>query len=204
VTIDLLPLVSFVLITIFTPGPNNITSTSMGLLYGYRKSLPYLLGIASGFFLLLLLAGWISGAMLELLPSFERYLRIAGALYILWLAIHTLKISYSFETDQQPLFGFGKGFFLQMLNPKGVVFGLTVYTTFLSGVVSNLGILVLSAILFSIAAFVSISTWNLFGTTIGTFLKSPRLRKIVNTILFLLLVYTAIEISGVLDWFGIN
>ena len=39
---DLIPLISFVVVTTFTPGPNNISSASMGVLHGYRKTLNFL------------------------------------------------------------------------------------------------------------------------------------------------------------------
>jgi cysteine/O-acetylserine efflux protein len=86
-------LLSFVLITTFTPGPNNISSSSMGILYGYQRSVNYLLGIASGFFGIMLLSGLISRTLYTLFPAIEGALRIVGALYILWLAYKSLKTS---------------------------------------------------------------------------------------------------------------
>ena len=52
----MIPLISFVIVTTFTPGPNNISSAAMGVAYGYRRTIPYLFGIASGFFLVMLAA----------------------------------------------------------------------------------------------------------------------------------------------------
>ncbi len=54
--IDMIPLISFVIVTTFTPGPNNISSAAMGVTYGYWRTIPYLFGIASGFFLVMLAA----------------------------------------------------------------------------------------------------------------------------------------------------
>ena len=68
---NLLPLVSFVLITTFTPGPSNISSASMGVLHGYKKTLNYLVGLAAGFFCVMLLSGWISTTLLSLFPALE-------------------------------------------------------------------------------------------------------------------------------------
>ena len=48
--IETFSLISFVIITTFTPGPNNISSASMGIMYGYKKTLDFLLGIAAGIF----------------------------------------------------------------------------------------------------------------------------------------------------------
>lgn len=93
--IDMVPLISFVIVTTFTPGPNNISSASSGLMYGYKKSFNYLVGIASGFFVVMIACAYLSSALLAVIPVAERYLRWIGACYILWLAIGTLRSCYS-------------------------------------------------------------------------------------------------------------
>lgn len=195
---DFIALASFVVITTFTPGPNNISSASMGILYGHKTTLRYLSGIATGFFLVMLFCGWVSSTLLQVFPAFENMLRFIGALYILWLALHTLKASYAFQEDTQALFGFSKGFFLQLLNPKVIVYGLTLYTTFLGQVVTNPFYLIASALVFAGVAFCATFTWALFGATIRAHLNRPRVKQALNVTLSLLLGYTAIELSGIL------
>jgi cysteine/O-acetylserine efflux protein len=197
VEIDFLALASFVLITTFTPGPNNISSASMGILYGYKNTLGYLLGIVSGFFFIMLLCGWISAALLQMLPFFENVLRYIGASYILWLAYHTLKASYTFEEDQQLRMGFSKGVLLQLLNPKAIIYGLVLYSTFLPDIGAIPFFLIISALAFTGVSFCSITTWALFGAAIRTYLNRSRAKQILNTALALLLVYTAIDLSGI-------
>lgn len=193
-------LASFVVITSFTPGPNNISSASMGILYGYKKTLNYLAGIVTGFFLVMIVCGWISATLREILPSFESILRLIGAIYILWLAYHTFRASYAFDESQQARLGFVNGFFLQLLNPKSIVYALTLYSTFLGGKISEVLPLFLSALALATVGFCAVSTWTLFGASIRAYLKRPRLNQFINTALALLLVYTAIELSGVLDF----
>jgi cysteine/O-acetylserine efflux protein len=197
--IDFNALLSFVVITTFTPGPNNISSASMGVLFGYKATWRYIFGIGVGFFLLMLLCGLISTTLLQILPDFENILRVIGAIYILWLAFHTLKASYAFNEDEQPLMGFSKGFMLQMLNPKVIVYGLTVYSAFLGGIVSKPLFLITSASFLAFVGFVAPSTWALFGSAIHTYLDRPRVKQLLNTALSLLLVGTAIELSGLLN-----
>lgn len=198
---EFLALASFVLVTIFTPGPNNISSASMGILYGYRRMLRYLLGIMCGFFVVLLLSGWVSSFLLSTFPWFETVLRILGALYILWLAWHTLKASYTFEEgDQKPL-GFLQGFFLQILNLKAIFFGLTIYSTFLAEKIGSLFELILSAAILAVTAFASVSLWTVFGAVIRKYLGKPAIKRAINIILALLLVWTAVDISGILELF---
>src|SRR5947208_11263052 len=89
--VDLLATLGFILISTFTPGPNNISSAVMGALHGYRKSLVYFLGISTGFFLVMLLCVWISASFLGILPQLDPVLRYIGALYSLYLAYGILK-----------------------------------------------------------------------------------------------------------------
>jgi len=188
----------FILITTFTPGPNNVSSASMGMLYGYRKTLPYILGIVSGFFLVMLLCGFLSRTLLEVLPSFEVILRVVGALYIAWLAYETLRSSYDFELQKQPPLTFWRGFFLQLLNIKAIFYALTLYSGFLSSLTYRVDWLLLSAVCLACLGFCSVTIWTLFGSVIHKYLKKPALRRWVNIGLALLLVYTAVEISGLL------
>lgn len=198
---EFLSLASFVLVTTFTPGPNNISSASMGILYGYRRTLRYLLGIMSGFFVILMLSGWVSSFLLSKFPSFEGVLRILGALYILWLAWHTLRASYTFEEEDQKPMGFLRGFVLQVLNPKGIIYGLTIYSTFLVDKVDSAFYLILSAVILAVVAFTSVSLWTVFGAGIRKYLGKPGVKRVINIVLALLLVWTAIDLSDILELF---
>lgn len=200
--IEIIPLISFVLITTFTPGPNNISSASMGVMYGYRRTLTYLIGITSGFFIVMMACAYLSSALLTIIPVAERYLRWVGACYILWLAVDILNSNHSISKSDETARAFTKGFILQLFNPKVAVYGLTLYSTFLVPISGHPGYLSLSAITFSFTAFIATSTWALFGAAIKKKLKNNSFRKIINTSLSILLIYTAIKISGILTHFG--
>ena len=196
--VNLVTFLSFVFITTFTPGPNNVSSASMGVLHGYRKTVRYLLGISVGFFFLMLACGWTSRTVLDAFPVLETGLRFLGAGYILWLSFETLRASYAFEGEDQALLGFAQGLLLQVLNPKAIVYGVTLYSTFLVSIAEQRVYLLLSALLLAAFAFVSTSTWALFGSAIRTHLRQPRVRQAVSVGLSLMLVYTALDLSGLL------
>lgn len=200
--IDFIPLVSFVMVTTFTPGPNNLSSASMGVLYGYRNTVNYLMGIAAGFFLIMLLCAYVSTALLKFIPAAEPVLRIAGAAYILWLAIGTARAGYAFNGTSTTPMGFKKGFFLQTFNPKVAVYGLTIYSTFLFPAAGHHLVLTVFAFLFAAIAFCSTSTWALCGAAIRTHLHQPGVRLLVNAVLVLLLIYTAFDLSGIASLIG--
>ncbi len=200
--IDLVPLISFGLIAVFTPGPNNISCTSMGVLHGYKKTIRYILGIVIGFFLLMLVCALVASTLSTLLPSFEMILSIAGAVYIAWLAVETLGASYTFDIGEQKPLGFWRGMMLQVLNPKAIVFGITIYSTFLLPIKGNIVWQIGSALSFAFMVFLATSTWTLFGSALRRYLNQPIVRKVVNTILAIFLFYTAIELSGLIDLIG--
>jgi cysteine/O-acetylserine efflux protein len=72
------------------------------------------------------------------------------------------------------------------------------FSAFLAPITDNVVILILTAILLAITAFCATSTWAMFGTAIKTYLHQSRVKAFVNIILSLFLVYTAVELAGVL------
>jgi cysteine/O-acetylserine efflux protein len=191
-------LLAFILISTFTPGPSNISSASMGVLHGYKNTLSYQFGLAIGVFLVMLLSGWISSTLLSIFPALESVLRYAGAGYILYLALRILTASYLFtEKEVQPL-GFFPGFILQILNPKLFIYAFTLFSAFLAPITNNLALLVLVAALLSTTSLGATSVWALCGAALKIYLHQPRVKALVNGFLALLLVYSAVNLVGVL------
>ena len=191
--VDMVSLFMFAIATTFSPGPNTISSASMGLSFGYRRSLRYLLGIALGFFLIMLSCSFLSTFIQIYLPRMVRILSYAGSLYIFYLAYHSFRRGFSFTRGELKPLGFGRGFMLQIVNPRVIILGLTVYTTFLLRMPHTLTNLIVSALGFTLMCFTSISTWTKFGSLIGRTMQDERSRKIINTILGLFLCYVAIK-----------
>lgn len=196
--IEFFPLIVFVLVTTFTPGPGNITSAAMGLMHGYTRTLPFLTGIVTGYFMVMLLCAFLSTILLEIIPSVEPLLRVTGAGYILWLALGTARATYNFSSGDTSPMVFRHGFLLQALNPKAIIFGLTIFTTFLSGITDRPVYLSISTFLLTIVTFCSVSLWAFGGVQMQKYLHLERIKKLINFILFGLLVYCAVSLSGVL------
>jgi cysteine/O-acetylserine efflux protein len=194
--IDIMPLVVFVLVTTFTPGPGNIASAAMGMSYGYRRTTRFLSGIVTGYFLVMMLCAFLSSSILKIIPTAEPALRLLGSGYILWLAYGTARMSYNFAQDDKSPMLFKHGFLLQALNPKAIVFGITMYSTFLSNIAGKPLLLSVSTVLLAAVTFCSVSFWALGGVTIGSYLHLPNIRKGVNLFLVVLLVYCAATLSG--------
>jgi cysteine/O-acetylserine efflux protein len=190
--------VVFVLVTIFTPGPNTISSANLAILYGFRRTNRYRLGIFIGFTLVMWLCAFLSSAVQTILPSFSLWLRFLGAVYIVYLAIFVLKTSYELDAAENVEFRFPvlKGMLLQILNVKVIILGLTVYSTYLAARLESAAGLLLSALILAAVSLSATSLWALGGSAIAGFAGRRKVRIGLNGLLSLLLLYSAWELSG--------
>ena len=192
----LFSVLSFVLISTFTPGPSNISSASLAVLHGYKNTLNYQGGLAAGVFFVMVLSGWISATLLGSFPVLEPVLRYVGAGYILYLALGMLKASYIFADQKVKPLGFVHGFMLQVLNVKLIIYAFTLFAAFLAPVINNVILLALAAVVLAAISFGATFIWAIFGTVIKAYLHIPHLKTVVNILLSLSLVYTAIALTG--------
>lgn len=188
----------FVVVTTFTPGPNNISAMSLGISVGYRKSLRFLVGIMAGFFGVMCLCALVAAAVLSAFPRLQTYLRIGGSLYIAWLAVHTFLGSFKNDGAGKPALGFVNGLLLQLLNAKVIIYGLTLYSTFLPSLSDRPVLLAMSAAVFAVVGFSATSAWTLLGFTFTRLLSNTLVRRITAGVLALVLLYSAIDSSGIL------
>jgi cysteine/O-acetylserine efflux protein len=194
--VDFIPLSVFVVVATFTPGPGNITSAAMGMNYGYRRTFQFLAGIVAGYLMIMGLCASLSSTLLTVLPAVEPALRLFGTCYILWLALGLARSNDGLATGEATPMVFKHGFWLQALNPKAIIFGLTIYTTFLSAVNSEPFWLSVSTFALAAVTFCSVSLWAFGGARIKKYLHKARTRKRLNLILAALLVYCAATLSG--------
>ena len=189
-----LSILSYVLISTFTPGPSNISSASMAVIHGYKKTIKYQIGLALGVFCLMAISGLFSAILLTLFPAIESILRYAGAAYILYLAFVVLKASYAISKEDARPLGMTNGFMLQVLNPKLTVYAFTLFSAFLASIRMNTALLLLTAVVLAAISFCATSLWALFGTAIQTYLRHAGLKLLVNIVLSLSLVYAALSL----------
>jgi threonine/homoserine/homoserine lactone efflux protein len=185
------PFLTYVLVTTFTPGPNNILSMSNGLRYGYRRTLGFLTGMTSGFLVVMLISGLLNVVLVSLIPQVRFWLNLLGAAYMLYLAAHIVFSRPSNEdTEQNNLNTFGAGFALQFVNLKGILYGVTVFALFITPIYQNPISVSLFALLLACIGFIAVSSWALGGNLFRSFLQ--RYERWFNLLMGALLVYTAI------------
>ena len=180
-------LLLFVVVTLFTPGPNNTMLMTTGLNFGFRRGLPHLWGVALGFAVMVLAVGLGLGAVFQAYPAAYTVLKYAGAAYLLYLAwqIATAGAVEEGETRGR-LIGFLEAAAFQWLNPKGWVMAVGAVSTYAAVAVFPLNV-ALMAFLFGSLGILSSATWLGFGTGLKRLLTSRAVRA-VNITMALLLV----------------
>ena len=190
---DFLPFLSYVLIATFTPGPNNLMAMSRAGKSGFKTALPFNAGVFTGVFLILMICAFFSGMLLRYMPGIKPYLAVIGALYILWLAYKVYRSDYTKKEDSRPNHkGYLQGVIMQFVNPKAILFCLTVVTSFIIPYYKSVFVHIGFAMALAGTAFTATCCWALFGSGFNRILI--RHSKILNAVMALLLVYAAVSL----------
>lgn len=189
---NLLAFVSYVFITTFTPGPNNIMSMNNASRYGFKKSMPFNLGVFAGFVIIMALCTLFSATLYRVIPTVKPFLLVIGALYILYLAGKTLKSDPAHTEKNSITNTFISGLLLQFVNPKVILYGITTVSTFVVPIYKSLPALMGFCVGLAFIGFISTSCWALFGSVFQHFLSGHA--KIVNIIMAVLLLYCAVSL----------
>ena len=172
----LLALAGFAFVTSITPGPNNLMLLASGTNFGWRRSLPHLLGISFGFGVMLALVGLGLGEVFARYPALHEVLKWASLAYLLYLAARVATAApptAGADTDSRPM-GFLAAALFQAVNPKAWAMALTAVTAY-----SELGIAALTAV-FVAVNLPCCGSWALLGEQMRRWLHRPRALKAFN------------------------
>ncbi|WP_413499557.1 LysE family translocator [Buttiauxella gaviniae] len=182
-------MLGFLWVAAITPGPNNMLLTSSGANYGFLRTIPLMIGIMLGMQCILLLVAFGVGSLILLYPALHLILKIAGSVYLLWLAWKIGSATYEkLETDAPPPepIPFWQGGLLQVINPKAWLMALGAVASFSLAGSQYLHSVVLISIGIALVNIVAGIIWIAFGSMIGTLLSSRRAWTIFNVFMGLL------------------
>lgn len=178
-------------IVTFTPGPTNIVILSTVHNRGTKRAMEYTYGATMAFGLLLVISAMLNSMLITFIPKVLIIMQIIGSIYMLYLAYQIYKMNTNESTANQAG-TFMSGFLMQFLNPKVVLFTLTVIPGFILPYYTTMSALSISVLVITIIGFLAFITWVLFGTIFKKFLQNYK--KTVNVIMALFLVYAVIMI----------
>lgn len=171
----------FAFVTSVTPGPNNAMLLASGVNFGFQRTIPHILGISSGFLVLVLAVGLGLGAVFTAYPVLYTLLRYAGAAYLLYLAWNIARSGPASEDTEgkgKPL-GFWGAAAFQWVNPKAWVMAIGAISTYtpLQGYTTNV---VIIATVFALINAPSVGVWAGFGSVLRNVLRDRRWLRVFN------------------------
>ncbi len=191
----LIPFISYAIATTFTPGPNNASASSSGMQHGFRKTLPYLIGISIGFFVILAASGLLLDFIMQIYGKISSYLKWIGALYMLWLAVVPfIPQGKSGKKSMSINYTLSNGMILQLVNIKVILYGITLYSSFSALIGYSPVAVIVSSLFLTILGFGSIALWTFIGSAFSAYFKNKVFFYSFNAIMSLLLVYSAVSI----------
>jgi len=158
-------------VTALSPGPNNILALSVSGNVGIKQSKKILLGIYVGFFCIMVLCGAFSTALVVIIPDVIVYMKYIGVVYILWLAYH---VAISKPAEMGSLIigqSFWKGFLLQFVNVKIILWGITAFTSFVLPYYDTSPSIMGFILLLTLIGDGATHIWAIAGVTLSRFLK---------------------------------
>ena len=186
---QILPLMGFIIVMTVTPGPNNFMLLASGANFGFRRSIPHILGITLGCQVLLVAVALGLGSLLLAWPQALDVLRVLCVLilfYLAWLLVRPGTSSSDPEKRPRPLTLLEAALF-QWVNPKAWMMIIAVVTTYTQAGNMTTSLLIIAA-LFAVLGIPMISVWNLFGVSLQRWLSDPLRARAFNWLMAVLLL----------------
>jgi threonine/homoserine/homoserine lactone efflux protein len=192
---SLLPLALFAFVSSITPGPNNIMLTSSGILFGFQRSIPHMLGITFGFGVMLALCAAGVGSLVLAVPAIHIVLKVLGSTYLIYLAWKLRSMAFRQDENQhaQPMSFMGAALF-QFANPKAWVMAVTGASAFLPLMQPVWFAIALFCLVFCTVNLPCIGIWAGTGAALRRYLAEPRWQRLFCVVMVLLTLYSAVAI----------
>ena len=188
---------SFAFVAAFTPGPNNIMLAASGANFGFRATLPHIIGICIGFCLLVLMAGFGLTNLFALIPELYTILKFVSFLFLLYLAWKIATAAAPKQGGRTTPLRLWQAALFQMVNPKGISVIISAVTAYTSTAAALANDVVIMLVVFSAVTIAATCTWTVFGVFIRDFLRRPGRLRWFNSLMALLLLASLIPIVAV-------
>ena len=83
---QLITLILFGIAAGFSPGPNNIVTSYSAFNFGFKKTIPTMLGVISGWTLLVIFLQMSSGIAFQKFEELQIIIKLLGSVYLIFMA----------------------------------------------------------------------------------------------------------------------
>lgn len=174
-------LVVFLFPLAYSPGPGNMFFAANGARFGFGATLAANLGYHIATWIVTAAIGFGFVAAMDQFPQLFVALKIAGSLYVLWIAWKLLKAGTLQSSQEGKPASFSDGVILLILNPKAYVIMALMFTQFLAD--SEMGYVIavlLITTVFTLNNLVAFCIWALIGHKIARFFRTPESARNFN------------------------
>ena len=192
----LLAFVVFAAVMYITPGPNNIMLLSSGLTFGFRPTVPHILGVTFGFAFMVGAVGVGLGTVFLAYPILQTILKWGGVAYLVYLAAAIARAEPIKPEEggrrRGPMTFFGAVMF-QWINAKAWVIVISTITAY-AAIASFPWNIVIQVSLNLLLGVLCCSAWALFGSALRPLLSSRTAIRTFNIIMAVLLLASLIPV----------
>lgn len=174
---DISAMLLYMVTTMITPGPNNLTMMYLGARYGLGGTRKFLTASAASLLVKTLLCGGLNVLLADLLPPMVGWLKWLGAAYMLYLAWVMASGGFRKGTgaeERQSESTYAAGILLQCLNMKSWVGALTLFAVYVVPHTTAFPVIAAVSLLFLGLMLASSLAWGCFGSALRRFYNAYR------------------------------
>jgi RhtB (resistance to homoserine/threonine) family protein len=197
--IALLPFLAISILLIAIPGPDTAVVTKNALLGGRRGGVLSALGVSTGLTVWTFAAALGIATLLRASEAAFLALKIAGALYLIWIGIQMLRARDPLAESTGPRTTSGakalrQGLLSDLGNPKIAVFFTSFLPQFVHGGAVFLPLLVLGG-LFAVLTLAWLAAYALLIGRSSALLRRPGVRKVVDRVTGVVLIAFGLRLA---------
>lgn len=188
-----LSLLIFLFPLAYSPGPGNMFFAALGARFGFHRTLRASLGYHLAVWLVTMTIGFGFVEIRTQFPLLFGALKIAGSLYIFWIALKFLRAGVLNDEREAKPATFLDGFILLVVNPKAYVIIVLMFTQFMDAFpAGDLNSLLIITSLSTLNNFIAFSAWTLVGDRVSLFFRTPDSARKLNIAFAVVLCLVAI------------
>ncbi len=191
----IISLIIFAIGSSLAPGPSNIILLSSGLNFGYKRTIPHILGVMFSFPLMIVLMGLGLEVVFKTYPVILDIVKYIGIAYLAFVSFKILTAKYTLENkpDIKP-FTFMQSVLFQWVNPKAWIFSVSVVSLYITSEENSILQLFVIVIIFVFSILLTSSCWSYSGVLLKRFINNEKYIKLFNIGIAVMLILSIIMI----------